>query len=295
LTCRASLVPASKTCRCQHIATSSIRCTAAGGSLRSSVSVIPRSGTKSSPAKASRRFGRCKRAIPAGSPTTSRRTSISSSTSDRVSGASARAPTSLANQWRIEMEGDQLRNTDHSGLVPTPKSQPGWIGLLAIAGGTGVMVGTLLPWFSLFAGLQTYPGILGWNARVLFCGGALSVLAGMAFLFVGGITLRWGLGFLGVGLLVFASWLLLALLRTFGQLSAEPMIFARCGPGLFVVTVGALGIFATLFFDYPGTGGNHTSRASRFVIAARRRRRLEPRRRASGGALRMRVKADGRD
>jgi len=144
----------------------------------------------------------------------------------------------------------------HSGRIDslrTLKWQPVCIALLAIGGGTVMMVGTLLPWVSLFAGLQTYSGIAAWNGRLLFAGGALSVVAGIGFFFLDDIKLRWGLGLFGFVLLAFASWLLLQLLKTVGQLSPDTMTFARIGPGLFAVTIGAVSVFATLFVNHTRT------------------------------------------
>ena len=54
---------------------------------------------------------------------------------------------------------------------------------------------------------------------------------------------------LGFALLAFASWSLFQLLIIYRELSADPMMVARPGPGLIVVIVGSLLIFATLFVN----------------------------------------------
>jgi hypothetical protein len=55
---------------------------------------------------------------------------------------------------------------------------------------------------------------------------------------------------LGFALLAFASWSLFQLLVIYHQLSADPMMVAKLGPGLIVVVVGSLLIFTTLFLSY---------------------------------------------
>jgi hypothetical protein len=119
----------------------------------------------------------------------------------------------------------------------------------AISGGIIVLLGTWFPWFSLFAGLQPYRGVDLLNGRLLMGGGALSILAGFCFLRRGGARLRWGIGLLGFALLAFASWSLFQLLILYRQLSADPMLVAKPGPGLFLIIVGSLLVFATLFLN----------------------------------------------
>jgi hypothetical protein len=123
----------------------------------------------------------------------------------------------------------------------------------AISGGIIVLFGTWLPWFSLFAGLQPYRGLDLLNGRLLTGGGALSILAGVWFLRHDGLRLRWGIGLLGFALLAFASWSLFQLLILYRQLSADPMMVAKPGPGLIFILVGSLLIFATLFLNIERT------------------------------------------
>jgi len=119
----------------------------------------------------------------------------------------------------------------------------------AISGGIIVIVGTWLPWFSLFAGLQPYRGVDVLNGRLLMGGGVFSILSGVWFLRHGGLRLRWGIGLLGFALLAFASWSLFQLLILYRQLSADPMMVAKLGPGLIFITVGSFLVFATFFFN----------------------------------------------
>jgi hypothetical protein len=145
------------------------------------------------------------------------------------------------------MGSEPLSGAGH--VVPAlPSERQRWlIGLLAIVGGACAIAGTVLPWLSLFAGLQSYPGIAGLNGQLLFGAGVLSVIAGIAFLLRGGRRLRWGVGLLGFALLAFSSWLLLALLKTLDQLSPDPVMLARLGPGPVITVAGALLVFVTLF------------------------------------------------
>jgi hypothetical protein len=119
----------------------------------------------------------------------------------------------------------------------------------AIGGGAIVILGVWLSWFSLFAGLQPYRGVDVLNGRLLLVGGMLSLVAGGVFLLRRKLWLRWGIGFLGFVLLAFASWSLFQLLILYRQLSTDPMMVARLGPGLIVVVIGGFVIFATLFLD----------------------------------------------
>lgn len=117
----------------------------------------------------------------------------------------------------------------------------------AISGGTTVVAGAFLSWFSLFAGLQPYRGVDVLNGRLLAGCGALSVLAGVLFFWRSTPRLRWAIGLLGFGLLALASWSLVQLLILYRQLSADPMMLPRLGPGLILILGGALIIFSTLF------------------------------------------------
>lgn len=119
----------------------------------------------------------------------------------------------------------------------------------AMSGGLFVVLGTWLSWFSLFAGLQSYRGIDVFNGRLLTVGGGFSILAGALYLRRGAFGVRWGIGLLGFALLAFASWSLFQLLIIYRRLSADPMMVAKLGPGLIVVIIGALLIFATLYLN----------------------------------------------
>ena len=140
----------------------------------------------------------------------------------------------------------QETRTDRMGVA---NLQRRWVAWMAMVGGVVLIVGTVLAWFSLFAGLQPYRGVDVLNGRLLSIGGLLSFFAGAAFFRRGRLWLRWSIGFLGFVLLAFASWSLFQLLVLYRQLAADPFMVAKLGPGLFVAIVGALLIFATFFLN----------------------------------------------
>jgi len=119
-------------------------------------------------------------------------------------------------------------------------------GLLGIAGGALIVAGTLMPWFSLFAGLHPYPGTTGLFGRLLLAGGAVASVAGAALLWSGAPLVRRLVGALGVAMLGFAGWLAVGLFDTIRGVQANPMMVARIEPGLFVVLAGAAVVAAAL-------------------------------------------------
>ena len=110
----------------------------------------------------------------------------------------------------------------------------------AVTGGALIAIGSALPWLTLFAGLQSYSGMLGLYGRILFAGGALAIAGGLAATVR---PTRWagpGISVLGVLLALFTTWLLVGLRSTTRALGAHPLLVARAGPGLFVALAGAL-------------------------------------------------------
>ena len=120
---------------------------------------------------------------------------------------------------------------------------------LSISGGMLIVLGSWLPWFSLFAGLQPYHGVDVVNGRLLLGGGVFSITAGVWLWRHSGVRLRWSIGLWGFLLLAFAAWSLLQLLFIYRQLDTDPLMVVGLGPGLFVVIGGASLIFATLFVE----------------------------------------------
>lgn len=116
-------------------------------------------------------------------------------------------------------------------------------GVAVIAGGIALIVGALLPWMSLFIGLWPLRGVTGTNGYVFIVGGALAIAAGCALSVGASLRVRRAVGALGLGLLAFASWLMLRLGLAVHHIAVhDPMMFPRVGPGLFVVVLGAVTI-----------------------------------------------------
>jgi hypothetical protein len=123
----------------------------------------------------------------------------------------------------------------------------GAIGLTALAGGAAVIVGCLLPWAEIFAGLVGVAGTRGLNGRLLAGAGVLIAGAAAWQLIRGGTVSRWVAGVAGAGVLGYAAWLLMRLSATLRSLGGDSMMAVRGGPGLWLVAAGGLAAFATLF------------------------------------------------
>jgi hypothetical protein len=121
------------------------------------------------------------------------------------------------------------------------------VGLAAALGGAAVIAGSFLPWAEAFAGLVGYPGIDSTNGRVLAAAGAIMVTAGACHLIRGQSWSRWTASLTGFGALSFSGLLLLRLAGTIRSLGSDDMVILRGGPGLWVITAGALLAFSTLF------------------------------------------------
>lgn len=117
-------------------------------------------------------------------------------------------------------------------------------GAAAACGGVLIVAGAWLPWFSLYAGLHPLRGITALNGRLLLAGGVVAALMGLALLVRDDRRLRWLLAGLGIGLSVFAAWILFGVPATYRTMQENPMLVARIGPGLFVALLGALIVVA---------------------------------------------------
>lgn len=109
-----------------------------------------------------------------------------------------------------------------------------------VFGGALVATGALLPWLTLFAGLQHYSGLIGLYGWLVLAGGVASVAIGLAMLVRRARWLQLGGLTLGLTLTVFTVFLVGRLLETMHGLGADAMMVARPGPGLFVAMAGAL-------------------------------------------------------
>ena len=101
----------------------------------------------------------------------------------------------------------------------------------AVAGGVIIAVGAVLPWMSLFAGLQSYRGIAGLYGRLAFAAGALAIIGGVVMLTRPHPRLRLAIGGLGVALTLFATWVLMGLRATTQHLRASSLSAPAPGTG----------------------------------------------------------------
>lgn len=116
-----------------------------------------------------------------------------------------------------------------------------WLGAaIATSGGSALVAGAMLPWMSLFAGLQRYPGVAGLYGRLILVGGVSAIIGGVAMIMRPRQRLRPAVGALGLILTAFASWVLYGLRATTRTLQHHPLLLARPGAGLFVALAGAL-------------------------------------------------------
>jgi hypothetical protein len=129
---------------------------------------------------------------------------------------------------------------------PVPRRPIAVAGMAAALGGALVVFGALLPWLSLYGGLERLTGFAGWNGKLLATGGVACVVAGSWFSVRGGRALQFVIGGLGFLLATFSAELLAQLLATYRSLEGG-LTFARLGPGLFVSAVGTMLILGTAF------------------------------------------------
>lgn len=109
-----------------------------------------------------------------------------------------------------------------------------------VLGGGLVATGALLPWITLFAGLQHYSGLIGLYGWLVLAGGVASVGIGLAMFVRRGRWLQLAGLTLGLGLTIFVVWLVGRLFETMHGVGADAMLVARPGPGLFVAIVGSI-------------------------------------------------------
>ncbi len=117
-------------------------------------------------------------------------------------------------------------------------------GVIGIAGGTLVIVGSWLPWFTLYAGLHPLRGITGLNGKLLAASGLLAAFVGLLLLMKPRRALHWLLCSLGLCLTLFTAWILAGVPATYRAMQENPLLVAQLGPGLWVVLGGTLLIAA---------------------------------------------------
>jgi hypothetical protein len=125
------------------------------------------------------------------------------------------------------------------------------VAVLGIVGGGMLIAGALLPWLSLYAGVDTINGLDGLNGRVLIGAGLLSAALGVLYAARPSKHLQYGLAAFGFAVSAFAAWVLSQLLGSYQQLQSDPFVVASLGIGTFVALGGALLVLGTLLVPQP--------------------------------------------
>ncbi len=124
-----------------------------------------------------------------------------------------------------------------------------------MAGGMLVILGTWLPWFTLYAGLHPLRGIAGLNGRLLAAAGLLAAAFSVMMLTNPRPAWRWALGALGLVTTLFSTWILAGVPATYRTMQENPLLVAQTGPGLWVVLCGALLVMAGAITSSSGARG----------------------------------------
>lgn len=114
------------------------------------------------------------------------------------------------------------------------------VAIAAVGGGGLVVAGAMMPWLTLFAGLQRYAGTAGLNGRLLLAGGTVAVALGLAALVRPAPVLLRACALLGAAMTGLAGWALVGLVDMVRQARVDPMLLAGYGPGLFVACAGTI-------------------------------------------------------
>jgi hypothetical protein len=129
--------------------------------------------------------------------------------------------------------------------MPRTRTQAWASSLAAMVGGAALTIGARLPWLSFYAGLQPMRGTRGWNGQAFFACGIALVAAGLVLAIRPDRRIRITVGTLGTACAVYASYLLVRLQMAVTHIAShDPMMFAKRGPGLFLILAG--GLIATL-------------------------------------------------
>lgn len=116
---------------------------------------------------------------------------------------------------------------------------------LALTGAGLIAAGVAVPWFSLFAGLQPISALGSTNGTMLLVAAGTTAALGIAIAVADRPLWRRLLLGAGIGLVAFSAYLVVQLLSTFREVSADPLVVAQLGPGLALVVIGSLAITAT--------------------------------------------------
>lgn len=135
---------------------------------------------------------------------------------------------------------------DRSTSIRRPRpSARTMAGSLALIGAALIAVGVVLPWFSLFAGLQPISALGTPNGALLLVGASVAAGLGLLAILIAATWVRLALTGIGLVLVAFSAYLVVGLASVYREVSADPLVVAQLGPGLGLVVVGSLAVFAT--------------------------------------------------
>ena len=102
-----------------------------------------------------------------------------------------------------------------------------------------VVVGTLLPWMTLFGGLHSYRGIIGLYGRLIATGGVLAIALGIFLGAKDNQLVSLAAAILGITIFGFSTILIRNMMSIVGNHRGDPMMIAAPGWGLYVCLIGA--------------------------------------------------------
>ena len=150
--------------------------------------------------------------------------------------------------------------------LPSDRGPRAMVSGLALAGGLLLITGALLPWLSVYGGLDTLRGVDGINGRVLILMGSVSVLLAAAHVWRPQRWMRLALAATGLAASGFAAWVVAQLLGTFQQLGGDAFVVPSLGIGAFVSLAGGVCVLATLLL--PRSGVHRATAAAGAAVRA---------------------------
>lgn len=132
---------------------------------------------------------------------------------------------------------------------------------LSIVGGGLMIGGAVLPWLTVYAGLDTFRGTDGLNGRILGAAGVASIAISLVYALRPAPRVRSLIGLLGFAASGFAAWVIAQLVGTYQQLGGDPFALPGLGLGAFVALAGGLCVLSTLLI--PQTGSSDAGAALR--------------------------------
>ncbi|MEO8225970.1 MAG: hypothetical protein ABI637_00985 [Gemmatimonadota bacterium] len=129
-------------------------------------------------------------------------------------------------------------DTLHTHIAAVPEHRK--TAIITLAGAAMIGVGVMLPWLTLFAGLQAFTGTTGRNGQIVLAGAAAAALLALASFVRPVRALQLATITLGAALTGFSAWLLVGARALAHRDAGNPMMLARLGPGLLVVLAGSV-------------------------------------------------------